>query len=62
MFDLINKNTNERVTIYKIRDDVNTGYPQFLFYQNDEWIWKSAKHFRPITRDEEMLKYYNEYC
>lgn len=33
-------------TVYAVRDDSN-GYPHFLIYDNDAWLWISAKHFRP---------------
>lgn len=35
----------ERVNVYAVRDDKN-GYPQFLIYENGEWKYVSAKHFR----------------
>lgn len=35
----------ECVKVYAVRDDKN-GYPQFLIYENGEWKYVSAKHFR----------------
>ena len=32
---------------YAVKTDSN-GYPQFLIYENNQWIWSSAKHFKPI--------------
>lgn len=46
MFTFVFKNSDEVVTIYDIRND-SCGYPMFLIYQDNQWIWKSAKHFKP---------------
>ena len=46
MFVLVLKATNEAVVVYNIRND-SCGYPMFLIYQNNQWVWKSAKHFKP---------------
>lgn len=35
----------KQVNVYAVRDDKN-GYPQFLIYENGEWKYVSAKHFR----------------
>lgn len=35
----------EHVNVYAVRDDKN-GYPHFLIYENGEWKYVSAKHFR----------------
>ena len=32
---------------YAVRND-SKGYPHFLIYANNQWIWRSAKHFKPI--------------
>jgi hypothetical protein len=34
--------------VYNVRDD-SKGYPHFLIFTGIEWIWKSAKHFRPVV-------------
>lgn len=46
MFNVIEKTTGNVVQVYKIQTNAS-GYPMFLIYQGDAWIWKSAKHFRP---------------
>ena len=33
-------------TPYAMRTDKN-GYPHFLFYINNVWVWLSAKYFKP---------------
>ena len=33
-------------TPYAMRTDKN-GYPHFLFYINNAWVWLSAKYFKP---------------
>ena len=33
------------VKVFNVRDDKN-GYPHFLIYENGEWKYVSAKHFR----------------
>lgn len=49
---LLYKRTNksELVTIYDIRPDKN-GYPHFLIYSDNQWMYVSAKHFLPVTSD-----------
>ena len=48
MFKVRYKETNEMFEVYDIRYDAISGYPQFLIYQNNQWLMKSAKHFKPI--------------
>lgn len=36
--------------VYSVRND-KTGYPQFLIYYDNQWLWKSAKYFEPIGED-----------
>ena len=46
--DVISINGNDyngKVIPYAMRLDKN-GYPHFLIYLDDTWLWKSAKHFR----------------
>lgn len=43
--------------VYDITYD-NNGYPHFLIYENGEWKRVSAKHYRPLTKDEEALNHY----
>ena len=55
MFKVIHKETNKVVDIYDIRYDAITGYPQFLYYEDGEWLLKSAKHFKPIGTKKKTL-------
>ena len=42
---------NKYYELYNVRDDKN-GFPQFLVYKDKgEWVYLSAKHFRP-NKDE----------
>lgn len=41
---------SELVTIYDIRPDKN-GYPHFLIYYDNQWMYVSAKNFSPVTTD-----------
>lgn len=36
-----------RYTVHNVRDDGN-GYPMFLIYKDGQWLYKSAKYFRPV--------------
>ena len=38
----------DKVKIYDIRND-NHGYPTFLIYWNNQWLWRSAKFFKPVN-------------
>jgi len=57
MFYVINKKSNsvfEQMTgdrlppqkVYAIQ--YKKGYPFFLFYENNRWITKSAKYYKPV--------------
>ena len=46
--DVISINGNDyngKVIPYAMRLDKN-GYPHFLIYLDDTWLWKSAKYFK----------------
>ncbi len=43
---LIYDETNSPKRIYHIRTDSH-GYPAFLIYHNGQWLYVSAKHFKP---------------
>ena len=47
MFDVVEKVTGNIYKVYSIRNDTKTGYPQFLIYKNNQWLWRSAKYFKP---------------
>lgn len=34
-------------SVYSVKNDKN-GYPQFLIYYKNQWVWKSAKYFEPM--------------
>lgn len=33
--------------VYAVLDDAN-GYPKFLIRRDNQWIWRSAKHYSPV--------------
>lgn len=49
----------DKVKIYDIMND-NHGYPTFLIYRNNQWLWRSAKFFKPVITEEDNESY-NEY-
>ena len=54
MFKVLHKETNKIVDIYDIRYDAISGYPQFLYYDDEQWLLKSAKHFKPIENKKTL--------
>ncbi len=46
IFTLYNKQTEQETTIYSVRN--KNGYPMFLIYEHGQWLWRSAKHFKPM--------------
>lgn len=46
MFNVYKKETDEFVNVYDIRTD-RAGFPMFLIYENNQWKYRSAKHFKP---------------
>ena len=49
MFVVFDKETHLDVAVYNVRDDV-TGYPLFLVRHDNQWVYRSAKHY--ITAEE----------
>ena len=47
IFTLYNKQTEQEATIYSVRN--KNGYPMFLIYECGQWLWRSAKHFKPLN-------------
>lgn len=45
---VIDKETNITYEVFDITYDSAAGYPHFLIYKDNQWIRKSAKHFRPV--------------
>ena len=54
IFTLYNKQTEQETTIYSVRN--KNGYPMFLLYEHGQWLWRSAKHFKPQGSDAEYNK------
>ena len=47
MFNVYKKETDEIVSVYDIKTD-SAGCPMFLTYENNQWKYRSAKHFKSI--------------
>lgn len=45
MFKVIDKSKNEQKSVYAV--SYKKGYPFFTFYDNGQWITRSAKHYKP---------------
>lgn len=54
---LYNRKNGRPEYIYVVQND-NHGYPLFLIRNNNQWVWRSAKHY--ITRKERFHTYYTE--
>lgn len=46
---MVLKELDEIVDVYDITYD-KTGFPHFLIYIDGQWLRKSAKYFRPYSR------------
>ena len=46
IFTVQDKDNGDFLPVYSVRND-NKGYSQFLIYQNNQWLWVSAKNFKP---------------
>ena len=57
MIKVIRKEDNKIFNVYDIRYDAISGYPQFLIYEDNQWLLRSAKLFIP---HEFPLKTLNE--
>jgi hypothetical protein len=55
MLELYDKHSGRKEIIYAILDD-DHGYPKFLIRKNNQWIYKSAKHY--FTEKERRHKAY----
>lgn len=49
MIKVIRKEDNKTFNVYDIRYDAISGYPQFLIYEENQWLIRSAKLFKPHT-------------
>lgn len=47
MIKVIRKEDNKTFNVYDIRYDAISGFPQFLIYEGNQWLLKSAKLFKP---------------
>lgn len=47
LFKVVDKETDLVVFVHGVRDD-KTGFPHFLIYEDNQWKYKSAKHFIPF--------------
>ena len=54
MFKVKHKVSNSVVDFYDIGYD-KTGYPQFLVYENNQWVRVSAKHYKPNVDEKKRL-------
>lgn len=55
MFKVIRKEDNKTFNVYDIKYDVISGYPQFLIYEDNEWLLMNAKLFKPHEYPEKKL-------
>ena len=55
MFKVIHKETEKLVDVYDIIYEPISGYPQFLIYEDNQWLRKSAKYFRPCNDKKKRL-------
>ena len=46
---VLHKKTEKIFKVYKIKNNKN-GYPTFLIYDENQWKWLSAKHFKPCEK------------
>lgn len=55
MCKVIRKEDEKVFDIYDIRYDAISGYPQFLIYEDNQWLLRSAKLFRPYEDKKKKL-------
>lgn len=55
MFKVTRKEDKKTFDIYDIRYDAVTGFPQFLIYEDNQWLLKSAKLFKPYEDEKKKL-------
>lgn len=48
LFAVKRKGDNKNVNVYDVKRD-NKGYPLFLIYEDNQWLYKSAKLFYPLS-------------
>lgn len=47
LYRVINKKTGHIESVYDTRTDKN-GFPHFLIYEDNQWKYRSAKHYVPM--------------
>jgi hypothetical protein len=50
MFKVKFKENEKEYKVFNVKNDTK-GYPHFLIYEDRQWLWKSAKHFTPVTEE-----------
>ena len=55
MFKVIRKEDEKTFDVYNIRYDAISGYPQFLIYEDNQWLLRSAKLFKPYEDKKKKL-------
>lgn len=55
MFKVTRKEDNKVFDIYDIRYDAISGFPQFLIYEDNQWLVRSAKLFKPHEDPKKKL-------
>ena len=53
MFTVYEKSTGKAVKVYNIRHD-KSGYPHFLIYEDGQWKYRSAKHYKPTIQYDDF--------
>lgn len=54
MFTVYEKSSDKAVKVYNVRHD-KSGYPHFLIYEDGQWKYKSAKHYRDTSEYVDRL-------
>lgn len=47
IFSVVHKETGMIYTVYGVAQ--SQGYAHFLIYEDGQWVYRSAKHFRPLN-------------
>ena len=55
MVKVTRKEDNKVFDIYDIRYDAISGFPQFLIYEDNQWLMRSAKLFKPYEDKKKKL-------
>lgn len=54
MFTVYEKSSDKAVKVYNVRHD-KSGYPHFLIYEDGQWKYRSAKHYRDTSKCADEL-------